>query len=415
MFVICNLICLNQILKNMSQKSVSCVLPLGFKACGISANIKKSGKKDLALFYSKAPCVASAAITINQVKAAPLEVSRRHLRASKVFRAVLVNSGNANCMTGIQGIRDAEDSAKFVADKLAIRKEEVLVSSTGIIGRRLPIQKIKDAAGQLAESLSPRGFSSAAEAILTTDTFPKKVSKKFRIGNSVVTISGVTKGAGMVAPSMKMATMLGFIFTDALITKKTLDEALKNALETSFNAITIDGCMSTNDTVVVLANGAAENKAITGNGKAAEDFAKNLKYVCVELAKMIVADAEGATKFIEIKVRGANSADEAKRLAFSVANSNLFKCAMFGCDPNWGRIAAALGSIPSGLSWQKLDIFLNKQAVFRSGKPVEVKNNKFLRGRDIDVDIVLNQGKGSACVYTSDLSYEYVKINAEYN
>lgn len=398
----------------MSSASPLRVLPLGFKASGIPAKIKKSAKKDLALFYSLYPCTASAMLTSNQVKAAPLEVSRQHLKAGKV-RALIVNSGNANCMTGKQGVRDAYAMAKGVADELSLKKEEVLVSSTGIIGRPLPMKKIKAAIPLLVQSLSSRGLRDAAEAMMTTDRFRKVVVKKFKLGQACVTISGVAKGAGMIAPKMKSATMLAYCVTDALIEKSSLATALQEAVDASFHSITIDNCMSTNDMVVAMANGQAKNKPIKRNSKEASIFTKVLKELCLELAKMIVRDAEGATKFIEIRVKGAAHEAEAKALAFSVANSNLFKCAMFGNDPNWGRIAAALGSVPSSLQWEKLDIYLNKRAVFKNGRPASFKDNRFLKGRSVLVDIDLKRGSSGACVYTSDLSYEYVRINAEYN
>ncbi|MFH0940685.1 MAG: bifunctional glutamate N-acetyltransferase/amino-acid acetyltransferase ArgJ [Candidatus Omnitrophota bacterium] len=405
----------------MSLQFDSGILPLGFKASGISAKIKKSGKKDLALFYSLRPCVAAGLFTSNRIQAAPLEISRRHLTKGSL-KAVVVNSGNANCMTGKQGLLDAITTTQLVARSLSIDAGQVLVSSTGIIGKFLPMEKIRAAVPVLAKKLSYKGLSDAASAILTTDTFRKEVSKIFRIGHKRVIISGIAKGAGMIAPQMKTclpagrhATMLAYIFTDASVTGKVLKKALRDAVGVSFNAITIDGCMSTNDTVVAMANGASDSALIKSGTAVEAVFCLALKEVCLALAKMIVRDAEGATKFIEIRVKGASNYSSAKQLAFSVANSNLFKCAMFGSDPNWGRIAAALGSIPSALKAEKLDINLNKKFVFKNGKPVPVKNNDFLRGSNVRVDIDLHVGRAEACVYTSDLSYGYVRINADYN
>jgi glutamate N-acetyltransferase/amino-acid N-acetyltransferase len=389
-------------------------LPRGFESAGISARLKKSGRKDLALFYSEVPCAVSVLFTGNKIKAAPLLVSRAHLKKGKI-QAIIVNSGNANCMTGAQGVKDAEAMTKLVAKELLLKNDQVLVSSTGIIGRPMPMEKIKTSVPHLVKSLSRKGLLDAAHAILTTDTFPKGVSKRLDIGGREVVISGIAKGAGMVAPKLKSATMLVFVFTDALIAKASLDKLTKETVGETFNAITIDGCMSTNDMVLVMANGKAKNSSIQPGSREAVVFGSVLKEVCLKLAKMVVEDAEGATKFIEIRVRGAKSGLEAKRLAFSVANSNLFKCAMFGSDPNWGRIAAALGSVPSGLSWERLDIYLNKKPVFKSGKPVFVKDNRFLKGHSVEVDINLHQGKAQKTVYTSDLSYGYVRINADYN
>lgn len=398
----------------MNLKENSGILPLGFKASGVSAQIKKSDKKDLALIYSSAPCVASAMFTSNKIVAAPVEVSKKHLKGLNIH-AVVVNSGNANCMTGMRGIEDSLRTARCVAGKLSLKDKEVLVASTGIIGKPLPMDKIEAAIPDLTASLSDKGLSEAAQAILTTDTFPKEVCAKFKVGGKTITISGIAKGAGMIAPKLNMGTMLAFILTDAAITRPALDRALKSSVEESFNAITIDGCMSTNDTVCVLANGEAGNDIVRENTQDEKAFTEALREVCLELAKMIVRDAEGATKFIEVHVRGARNGAQARDLAFSVANSNLFKCAMFGNDPNWGRIAAALGSVPSELDWQKLDIAINKKAVFKNGKPQEVKDDGFLKGKVVVVEIDLNAGDAEQRVYTSDLSYDYVRINAEYN
>ena len=398
----------------MSLQFDSGILPLGFKASGVSAKIKKSGKKDLALFYSLRPCAAAGLFTSNRVKAAPLEISRRHLANGRI-QAVIVNSGNANCMTGRQGLLDAITTTQLVARCLSIDPGQVLVSSTGIIGKPLPMKKIKAAVPILTKKLSFNGLSDAASAIMTTDTFRKEASKVFQIGNRRVIISGIAKGAGMIAPQMKHATMLAYIFTDASVTEQVLKKALKDAVDVSFNAITIDGCMSTNDTVIAMANGASCSALVKSGTVVEVAFRLAIKEVCLSLAKMIVRDAEGATKFIEIRVKGAVTEPEAKHLAFSVANSNLFKCAMFGSDPNWGRIAAALGSIPSALKAEKLDIKLNNKCVFKNGRPVPVKNNSFLRGTNVRVDIDLHGGRAESCVYTSDLSYGYVRINADYS
>ncbi len=406
----------------MSSSSKLAALPSGFKASGVSAKIKKSGKKDLALLYSSAPCVASAMFTSNRVKAAPVIFCEKVIKSGGQVRAIIANSGNANCMTGNKGIKDAEITAQLVARNFGIASSEVMVSSTGIIGRLLPVEKIESAMPGLVENLSADKFNEAAEAILTTDTFAKVVVKKMKIAHKTITISGMAKGAGMIAPNMKAclpagrhATMLAYILTDACISRAGLDEAVSRSVEPSFNSITIDGCMSTNDTVIVLANGESGARSLARPSENFNKFCCALKEVCMELAKMIVLDAEGATKFIEVLVRGAKNPDEAKALAFSVANSNLFKCAMFGSDPNWGRIAAALGSVSSCLKWEKMGISLNNRFVFKSGKPVVLKDSGLLKAKNITVCVDLNQGRSQARVYTSDLSYDYVKINADYN
>ncbi len=393
----------------------SAVLPQGFKASGIVAHIKKSGKKDLALFYSDVPCVASGMFTKNKVKAAPVVLCERILKSKVGIRAVIANSGNANCMTGEKGLKDAFKTAQLVAETLGVSAEEILVSSTGIIGKFLPIEKIRNAIPALVSSLSDKNFEDAAVAIMTTDTFAKVAVEKIKIGSEIVTISGVAKGAGMIAPDMRHATMLAYIMTDVCISKSVLDIAVSEAVEPTFNSITIDGCMSTNDTVIVLANGASGSNPVKLNTKYFKIFSAALKKICLNLAKMIVEDAEGATKFIKISVSGSSSYSEAKRLAMSVANSNLFKCAMFGSDPNWGRIAAALGSIQSSLELKKMNISLNGRKVLKYGRPVVFRDKGFLKGRVIKVDINLGKGKGCWTVYTSDLSYEYVHINANYN
>ena len=390
------------------------VLPLGFRASGFSAHIKKSGKLDLALIYSDRPAIAEGVFTSNKIKAAPVELCIRTLRKGTSVQAIIVNSGNANCMTGRRGLKDAQKTAELLAQHLKVGRGQVLVSSTGIIGRPLPIEKIEAALPFLVKGLSRNRLSDAALAILTTDTFVKIAVRKIRIGGKAITISGIAKGAGMIAPQLKHASMLAYVVTDAVITKKALRLALQSATQDSFNAITIDGCMSTNDTLIALANAAAYNKVIKEGSKAFRVFASALKNVCLELAKMIVLDAEGATKFIKIDVSGAKSDKEANGLAMSVANSNLFKCAMFAANPNWGRIAAALGSIDSCLEWQKLDISLNSVFVFNKGRQITLKNRNLLKGKRIDIKINLNKGKGHACAYTSDLTYEYVRINAEY-
>ena len=374
---------------------IKALLPKRFKANGIACGLKKSGKPDLALFYSEVPAKASCKFTTNTVQAAPLKISRQHLAKSKVFQALIANSGNANCLTGAAGLRDAMDTTKFLATALGIKKERVLINSTGVIGKRLQISKIIDGISQLVSGLSQRGIDRAKKAIMTTDLFAKEISVKFSLGGKIVTVCGVAKGAGMIAPNI--ATMFAFIFTDANISQGALDKALDLCVEESFNCITVDGCMSTNDSVMAMANGSSENKLING-GKDLVRFTKALNIVCLELAKMIVRDGEGATKFIQISVNKAKSVPQAKAAALAIANSNLFKTAVYGENPNFGRIAAAVGA-------SKVDM---KEESFR----IKVSS---LKKRDIFVEVFLNTGGAKATVYTSDLTPEYIKINAEYN
>ena len=371
------------------------ILPKNFKANAIACGIEKSKKLDLALFYSDITAKAGCLFTTNKIQAAPIQVCKRHLKSNKSFNAIVVNSGNANCFTGDIGIKDAESTAGAVAGALNIKKENTLVASTGIIARRLPVNLIKKAIPQLVAGLSKEAIDKAKRAIMTTDFIAKEVAVKFNIGAKKITICGVAKGAGMIAPNM--ATMLVFIFTDANITQNAINKALKLCVANSFNCITIDGCMSTNDSVMLLANGAAGNSLIKG-GENFNLFVKALNIVCLELAKMIVKDGEGATKFIEIKIRGAKKFEDAKKVALNIANSNLFKTAMFGENPNFGRIVASAGA--SGVDIKEKDIKIKVSP---------------LNKKDIFVDVSIGRGNSSCVVYTSDLTPEYIKINAEYN
>lgn len=371
------------------------ILPQGFKASGVSAGLKRSGKLDLALFYSDVPAKAACKFTMNKLQAAPLKVCKDYLKVSRYFKAIIVNSGNANCFTGKPGVMDAIQTTKHVADCLGLKKENILVNSTGIIGKRLAVDKIKSAIPGLVQGLSVAGIKNAVKAIMTTDTFAKEITAQINIAGKAVTICGTAKGAGMISPNM--ATMLAFIFTDANISQKALNKATSIAVNKSFNCITVDGCMSTNDTLAVLANGAAGNNLID-RGKNFNLFLGALQKVCLELAKMIIKDAEGATKFIEIKVEKAKSFNEARIVALAIANSNLFKTALYGENPNFGRIAAAVGA--SGIDIKEEDIKIRVSS---------------LKKKQVFVNVSINRGKFSAVVYTSDLTPEYIKINAEYN
>ena len=372
------------------------ILPLGFQANGVAAGIKRSGKLDLALFYSGIPAKAACLFTSNKVQAAPIRVSKKYLKKMRNYQAIIVNSGNANCFTGYAGLKDAEDTTRILSKAIDVKKDSVLVASTGIIGRRLPLFKIRKSIPGLVKGLSRYGIDKAKRAILTTDTFPKEITVKFNIGSKIITVCGIAKGAGMIAPDM--ATMLCFILTDAGITQGALSKALKVCVNDSFNCITVDGCMSTNDTVILLANGAVKNNLIGTDNKYFNLFLKALNIVCLELAKSIIKDAEGATKFIRIKVEKAKSFAQARTVALNIANSNLFKTAMYGENPNFGRIISAVGA---------------------SGVDVEERNIKIkvspLHKKEINVNVSIGQGDATAAVYTSDLTPQYIKINAEYN
>jgi glutamate N-acetyltransferase/amino-acid N-acetyltransferase len=369
--------------------------PLGYKASGIHCGIKRSGKPDLGLIYCDKPATTVGVFTKNSIKAAPLVVTMRKIKKG-IAQAIVVNSGNANCYTGPFGLKYAEQSTQVVAGLLGVDPDRVLVSSTGIIGKQLPFNKIRDGAPELVKGLSTVGGTKFARAIMTTDLKLKEIAVVVTIGGKKVTIGACGKGSGMIEPNM--ATMLGFVTTDAAVSSKMLKLALSRATEKSFNAITVDGCMSTNDMVTLMANGAAGNKAITKEGKDFETFYDALEHVCIDLSKKIVLDGEGATKFIEINVSGAKDFKQAKEIAMKVANSNLVKTAAFGSNPNWGRVAAAVGAL--GLKIAEDDLKIG----FSSFKE-----------KNISIKVGLNLGRAEATVWTSDLSYDYVKINAEYN
>lgn len=372
------------------------VLPKGFKAAGTASGLKKPISEDLALFYSDLPASAAAVFTRNLVKAAPLTVNMRRLRKSRSFRAIIANSGNANCYTGKEGIADAESLCGQAAAALSLEPREVFAASTGIIGRRMPVKVMSRAIPDLVSSLSSSGIQKAQKAIMTTDTFQKGATAFFTSSGRKASVCGVAKGAGMIAPDM--ATMLCFIFTDASVESEVLRAALKKAVEPSFNCITVDGCMSTNDNVIVLANGACGAEEITGGGRDYASFCAALDMVCCELALMIIRDAEGASKFIRISVEGASNDRQARSGALAVANSNLFKTAVYGENRNFGRIIAALGACGIGLNPERIKVKVGS-----------------LKRRDVSVDVSLGAGRGKAVVYTSDLTPEYIKINAEYS
>ena len=370
--------------------------PLGFTANGVRAGIKRSGKHDLSLIFSQKAATTAGVFTKNSIKAAPLIVSQKHLKNNRA-QAVIVNSGNANCFTGKFGLIYAERTTQLIAKLLKIKKEDVLVTSTGIIGKPLPYNKIEAAAPALVAGLNAKGGHLAALGIMTTDLAVKEIAVEIILDGKKVTIGGCAKGSGMIEPNM--ATMLGFITTDVAINAPLLKAALKEATEKTFNCISVDGCMSTNDMVTVMANGLAGNKAITTRGKNYQKFYQALELVCRDLAKKIVIDGEGATKFIEITVSGGKSPAQAKEAAMKIANSPLVKTAAYGNNPNWGRVAAAVGSL--GLTQV-------------TEETLKIKFTSFLK-KDIKILVDLHLGKHKATVYTCDLSLEYVKINGRYN
>lgn len=393
-----------------SRKSI--VVP-GFSFASTSAGIKEAGRKDLALIFSENTAVTSGVFTTNNIKAAPVKLAIDNITSHK-GRAVIINSGNANACTGKQGMKDALETAEKTAEELGVPPELVYVSSTGVIGRPLPIKKITKAVPELAGKLSPLSIDDAASAIMTTDTFAKTASRKIKINGKTGTIAGIAKGSGMICPNM--ATMLCFIVTDIAVTPGALDSALRESVNTSFNRLTVDNDMSTNDTVMIMANGALGNKPITKSSPLYRQFKNALSEVTYELSRMIARDGEGATKLIEIVIKGAATEPDAEKAAMSIANSMLVKTAIYGKDPNWGRIIAAAGYSGAKLNENRLNIFLNKVKLVSNGTGTgkEKTAAQLLSGREINITVDLGAGSKTAKVLTCDLTEGYININAHY-
>lgn len=391
--------------------------PHGFSASGISAHIKKSLKPDLALIYSKVPAVAAAVYTKNQIKAAPLLLTKQNLKLSNnMAQAVIINSGNANACTGNMGKLHAKQTIKELAKNLKIEDNLVAVTSTGVIGVILPIDKIISHIPKLVEELNKKGGNKAAKAILTTDTFIKEVALEVELTSGKIRIGGIAKGSGMIHPNM--ATMLAFITTDADIADVPLQRALKLACDNSFNMISVDGDSSTNDMAYIMANKQAKNDCInTITHPDWKLFYAGLLEVCTNLAKQIATDGEGATKLITVNVSGAKNDKQAKLVAKSVVSSTLVKAAVFGNDANWGRIACAVGYADTIINPNKLEIALFDLPLFAEGMPLKFSEKtalKLLQQKNIIINISLGTGKAMATAWGCDLSYDYVKINAAY-
>ncbi|HHT9129404.1 MAG TPA: bifunctional glutamate N-acetyltransferase/amino-acid acetyltransferase ArgJ [Candidatus Brocadiaceae bacterium] len=393
------------------------VAPKGFKAgtayCGIKTT---KDSLDLGIIFSEYPATGAALFTTNQIYAAPVRLSRKVAQKGCV-RAFVVNSGNANACTGEQGYKDAEEMARIAAKYLKISEDEVLIASTGIIGRPLPMDKIATGIKMATASLgnTPEHGNDMARAIMTTDTKQKDIAVRLKINNKDVVVGGITKGAGMIAPNL--ATMLCFITTDISLPAPLLDKCLRNSVESSFNRITIDGHMSTNDTIAIIANGDA-GVNILSSGPELQAFQEGLDYVAGYLAKAIVKDGEGATKFIQIDVIGARSRSEATRIARSIADSPLVKTAINGEDPNWGRIVSAAGYAGVELDESKINLHINDILIFARGMPTQCDLNTLsttMKGCDIKIRLELGLGNCTDTVWTCDLSHEYVTINAEYH
>jgi glutamate N-acetyltransferase/amino-acid N-acetyltransferase len=387
----------------------------GFLFSGISAGIKKDGKRDLGLIYSEVPARVAGLFTTNKVKAAPVQLDMARIKKG-LCQAIIVNSGNANACTGIQGRRDAKRVSSLIAKQLGINEKLVFPSSTGIIGTPLPVEKIEGGIPELINNLSAEGWMKTVEAMMTTDTFPKIEVATCRIKGKQVKLCGMIKGAGMICPDL--ATMLSFLVTDACIKAPLLQRMLEKAAEASYNRITIDGETSTNDTVLLLANGKAGHPPLSRMDRDGEAFQSVLLKVCQNLAESLVKDGEGATKFIEILIRGARNKEEAKRAAYAIAHSPLVKTAFFGEDANWGRILCALGHSGVPIDPNRIDVFFDKVPIVKNGMGVgsqsEEKASQILKKKSFRVTVNLHQGKNQFSVLTTDLSIEYVKINASY-
>lgn len=397
--------------------------PRGFFAAGVTCGIKKRGK-DLALLCSDRPALAVGTLTQNRVRASSVLWAQALLRRGQA-RAIVVNSGNANCCTGRRGTQATREMAREAARLLGVRPVEVFVASTGVIGRPLPMDRVRQGIRRAAQALSPRGSLSAAEAIMTTDMHPKEFAVRFRAGGIPVTVGGIAKGSGMIAPRMAppssrgggAATMLAFLTTDAQAGRALLRGLLREAVEESFNAITVDGEMSTNDMALLLANGAAGAPPIRPGSGAARDLERAVQAVCRHLAREIVRDGEGVTRMMTVKVTGARTREEAQRVARRVADSALVKTMVAGRDPNWGRVAAAAGASGVPLDPGRLTIRFGRTVVFRRGEPACAARQALLEEADrpeVRIGVDLGSGRAEGEILSGDLTEGYIRINAKY-
>ena len=389
----------------------------GFRAAGVGAEIKYKGRNDVALIVADEPCVAAAVFTTNKVAAAPVVYDRDIIR-SGTAQVILANSGCANACTGEQGMQDAQLSALVTAGEVGVKPGHVLVASTGVIGRRLPIERLlagMRAAKRLLGNTYEHGLA-AEKAVMTTDTKPKQACAQVKIGGKTVTVGGMSKGSGMIEPNM--ATMLGFVTTDAAISRPMLKRALGLALNKSFNRVVVDGDESTNDSLFLLASGKAGNPTIVKAGADFDAFLAALESVCISLAKQMATDGEGATKFVTVTVKGAKTEKDAERAARAVAKSPLAKTSWFGKDPNWGRVLAAVGYSGAAVEDMKTEVFYDRVWAFRRGKIADAKQlaklETVMKKDAFTVTVDLHLGTGAASVYTCDFSLDYVHINADY-
>jgi len=397
----------------MSQL-MSVVFPKGFKVGAGRGGLKRKGD-DVILIAAEVPCAAAGIFTTNRMCAAPVKLSRR-LVATGRARAVVANAGNANAATGAAGMRDAQGMCALAAEALSCGADEILVASTGVIGRPLDMEKVRAGIEAAASRLAAtsEAAAAAARAIMTTDTRPKAAQREISVGGCDVRMGAIAKGAGMISP--RMATMLAFITTDAKIEPRALKEILAGAASRTFNRVTVDGDMSTNDTLIALASGLSAAPEIAG-GEARARFAEAIEEVCLELAKAIAADGEGATKFVEVRVSGAADDESALIQARAIANSPLVKTALFGCDPNWGRVLAAAGYAGVPFEEEKAVLAFNGVTSFAKGSPEPPSDalRAAMEEKEIIIELDLGLGEGRAAVYTCDYSYDYIRVNAEYH
>jgi glutamate N-acetyltransferase / amino-acid N-acetyltransferase len=386
----------------------------GFAAAGVSAGLKKTGKRDVAIVCAEVPVPSAAVFTRSSTAAAPVIVSREHIE-SGLCRAIVVNSGNANACTGEQGLADARSMAAVTARSLGCDPADVIVASTGVIGVAMPMDLVAAGVAEAAAALEFGSGATAAEAIMTTDTFPKESAVSVEADGHTFTVGGIAKGSGMIHPNM--ATMLSFVTTDAPLTPEACDVALRTAISKTFNRITVDGDTSTNDMVVLMASGAAGGESIGPDSASFAQVSRAVEHVCGELARMIVRDGEGATKFVSVIVRGALTEADAEAAAFSIATSPLFKTAIFGRDANWGRVAMAVGKSSATVDAPRLEVRIAGIQMCVDGTGLafdEQAAAAALEEDEIEVVADLHLGEASATVWTCDLSYEYVRINGEY-
>ena len=386
----------------------------GFQFAGISSGIKKTGDKDLALIFSEVPASTVGMFTTNKIKAAPVKLAIKRLSGQKNCQAIIINSGNANACTGQGGMKNAREMTVMTAGALGISPDLVHVSSTGVIGVQLPMKKISRAIPELVRYKSHLSLADTASAIMTTDRFPKVISKKVRIGKRTGTIVGITKGAGMICPNM--ATMLCYILTDISISSTLLKCALKEAVDRSFNRLAVDNDMSTNDSVFAMANGLLGNDPIKRSSKEYKDFSGTLSGLTYDLAKMIARDGEGATKLIEVIVKGAKSETDADRVARAISGSMLVKTAVYGNDPNWGRIVAAAGYSGVNINENKIDIYIGRVKVMGNGIGTDREKLAFraLQNKTVIITVDLGAGDKMVRALSCDLTEKYIAINAEY-